>query len=295
MILNAYFSALICALTRGALNVFDRAYFKKENTNFTGGLLFNAGYPFLIALCFGLFQNISITKLIKVITVPGVFFAAIGAQLTASIFSYAFKKMSVRSIVFSSKFADIFIPIFLLPVTLHFDIYFYLFSCATSILFVPFVLAIRKSKEAYNFRIIFLIIITLSIQALINASYSLTELSLSWKDFLTVFIAISFYRLVITSILHVYKTKASVDRKSKEFSEYYLLFFRAIIACASQGAFFYSLTRLNGNDIWPILNISPFAASIFAARFLKEKFGRLVVITSLGIVSLLSAYLFLTS
>lgn len=192
MIWITYFSAILCVVTRGGLNVIDRFYFKNESTSFFDGLLFNAGYPFLVALAVGVHQGIFLKQIFELLCIPGIFFAALGAQLAASIHSYAFKTMSVRSVVLSAKFADIFIPLFLIPITLHFDMRFYLFSCATSLLFVPFIYVVKKSQEAYSYKIIGLIIAILSMQAVINSYFNISQMSISWKDFVAVFVAISF-------------------------------------------------------------------------------------------------------
>jgi uncharacterized membrane protein len=229
--------------------------------------------------------------------------------------------MSVRSVVFSAKFSDLFIPLVLIPFTVNFDIYFYLFSTITSLLFIPFIITARKETGSYKPQIVLLIVFSLCFQAFVNSFFNVPKISNAWLEFMSVFIVITFHRLLITltflctrgyfreklvtsfrffsakfrpnlevnMLSNMNQNSAKVMTK-RELIDQIFLMIRAFIACVSQGAFFYSITRSNGNDVWPILNISPFLASLFAYQFLKEKFGKLETLSAIGVFFIFSIY-----
>lgn len=299
--IEAYIFATICVFSRGALNVFDRSYFKKKENSFSGGLFLNTFYTLCLALFFYLVFPCRINRLIELFFLPGIFFSALLAQLTAVMFSHAFKNMSVKSVIISSKLADIVIPMLMIPWTSRFNFSGYLFACISTCAFIPIFYSAKKESN-YNYLSIFLVILCLSLQAIINTHYQIPSYSKSWIDFLEVFLLILFWRTLFCSIgilmplipkcfqkkPHSQSDEAPV--KAPLEYKHKALIARSFIAFIAQGTFFYSITRHHDHLVWSILNTSPLIACFLAAKILKEKFERPEIITTISLLSIFIIY-----
>lgn len=289
--LIAIISAFICVLTRAILNVCDRQIFKKDNSDFLKSVVYNAVFPFLVAFGVGYIFGEQNRYFFTFLMQPGVILSALGAQLAATIFSYCFRRMTVKSVVVSSKMADLVIPLMIFLVTSEFKVADYCFSCLSTLIFVPILfMIIRNKSDTYILGSLALVGV-LIFQASTNSYFAMHKYADTWPKFLSMMSCILLWRtvfIVIPLLIQwLQKLRNNTPDSPKEV-DYKTLILRAFLAFVSQASFFYSITRLSGNIAWPVLNSTPLVACFTAHLFLKEGVGK----TELAV---LGAFLILSS
>lgn len=206
--------------------------------------------------------------------------------------------MSVKTVVLSSKLADLSIPVALLPWVTTFNFSSYLFAVASTLAFLPIFYSIYKEKLHCNLKNISQIILVLTAQAFINNYFQISKYSYNWMEFIEVLIAILFWRTVFSGFGFLRSRYKSIQLEKIELklngaridsntaavmtgANHKILTLRSLLAFISQGAFFYSITRHSGNSVWPILNSTPLIASFLAAKILRERFGKFELVTTI--------------
>lgn len=271
----AILSAFVCVLTRALLNIFDRQIFKKENTDFWKSLALNAIFPFIVACLVAFIWGDQKLYFLKFILEPGVIFSAIGAQLAAYAISSSFRHMTVRSVVVSSKIADLFIPLMIFCVTNEFKVNNYIFSCLTTLIFIPILVSLIRKKSYFSVFSSLLLLTTLIFQATVNSYFRMHTFADTWAKFLSMMSCILLWRAVFMllplAFEYIRKQKHQLEESIKKEINYTALFFRAFLAFISQAAFFYSIAGIPTAVAWPILNSAPFVTSFSAHIFLNER------------------------
>lgn len=296
----AILSAFLCIVTRALLNVYDRIIFKKDETDFLKSMVYNAVFPFLVAAIVEWLLGNGHHYFREFILEPGVILSALGAQVAAYIFSYAFKKMDVRNVVVSTKIADLFIPSAIFYITNRFNPDQYFFSLFTTFLFIPIVISAIKNRVSFRPLVAFEILAILCIQAGINSYFYMSSFGDTWEKFLSLMTCILLWRAIFTlfpPFLTWLKNLPSSDRRQKKHVAYFQLFIRAILSFICQVFFFYSITRQSGGYAWPILNSSPLVACFAAQLLIGERMRNIeawvlglgaIVVSSWGILDLIS-------
>lgn len=292
----AIFAACICAFTRSVLNVCDRKIFKDQNTDFLKSVLFNSIFPFIVAFSFASIFGEQNRHFFSFLFQPGVILSALGAQLAAYTFSYNFKTMFVKSIVVSSKMADLFIPLSTFLITDQFKLYEYCFSSLSTVIFFPLFLTLLKNKgNAFLLSSLSLISVLL-FQSTINSYFSMHKFADTWPKFLSMMTCILLWRTVFMTIPYLIKkikTRQTQKRENCAQVDYRALILRSILAFVSQAAFFYSITRHSGNIAWPILNSTPLISCLTAHYFLNEKVDSTLVFSGIPLIFLSTFYFFM--
>ena len=292
----ALFSAFICVLTRAILNICDRQVFKQENTDFWKSLAMNAFFPFLISFMIAYLFGEQNRHFIDFILQPGIILSAIGAQVVAYMISSCYKTMTVKSVVISSKFADLFIPLVIFLFTDEFKINNYLFSCLTTLIFIPLLFALLSKKTNFCFKATIGLVGVLIFQATVNSYFNMHRFADTRTKFLSMMSCILLWRAIFMAFpILIEKLKKlqnhAVEGRKKEVN-YLFLFMRAFLAFISQAAFFYSIAGVPTTAAWPILNSTPFITSFSAHLFLKEKVGLLDVCILCAFLAISIFYLY---
>lgn len=292
----ALFSACICVLTRAILNVCDRKIFKNSNTDFLKSIVYNSFFPFLLAISTAYLFGDKNQYFFTFILQPGVILSALAVQFTAYMFSYCFRKMTVKSIVISSKMADVFIPLFVFFITNEFKTTEYYYSFISTLLFIPILISLLKNNSEFYFMPSLTIILALIFQAVINSYFSMHSYANTWPKFLSLMSCILFWRslfLLIPLCIQSMRSIQKDDESNAKKVAYFTLFIRAFLAFVSQASFFYSITRLSSNAAWPILNSTPLVACFTAHVFLKEKVGKVEIGVFMFFILLSIFYVFM--
>ena len=292
----AFLSAVLCVVTRALLNICDRKIFQKEATDFLKSIFYNALFPFLVSWAVTLLCFDNNSYFAAYLFEPGVISSALGAQAAAMIFSHCFSKMTVKSVVVSSKMADLFIPLMIFLVTSEYKISDYCFSLLSTILFFPILYMIIKYKSEIYFKTSLALIVILVFQAGINSYFAMHALADSWVKFLSMVTCILLWRIFFIMGLYAWewvKALPQSEHSAKKNVAYLALLLRAFLAFISQAAFFYSITRVSGNIAWPLLNSTPLVACFSAHILLREHTGKTELWTLAGFLVLSTFYIVL--
>lgn len=281
---------------RALINVADRTIFTKEKSDFIKSMTLNALFPFFIALTVGYYQGAFSNDLWSYILHPGVFFSAMAAQVTAYGFSFSFKRMPVRTVVVSSKLADIILPFFLWNISHKFSLNEYLFSVGTVLAFSPIMYDVIKSKVGFSKRIALLLIFTILFQTSMNEYLQLRPLAADWGKFLCFMTALLFWRslFVMMPLLGRWAFTPQ-DRKSDQKVYLHLLFIRAAMAYVSSALFFYAIIHGSSLLTWPTLSAGPLVSTFMAYLILNEKLGKPELLSLVLFLSVVGSYVFLNT
>lgn len=274
----AILSAFFCVFSRALLSVLDRLVFKQEKTDFVKSLAMNAFFPFLISLLISYVFGEQNPYFFDYILQPGIVFSAFGAQAAAYVISSSFRKLTVKSVVVSSKIADIFIPLTIFCVTNEFKLSLYIFSCLTTLIFIPILASLIRNKTDFSYLSSMSILGVLVFQATINSYFSMNKFADTWPKFLSMISCILLWRaifMLVHLLIQQLNTPAEAALNTNKEVRYLPLFFRAFLAFASQAAFFYSIAGMFSAIVWPILNTAPLVTGFSAHFFLNEKVGLL--------------------
>lgn len=268
-----------CAIStisiRALINVADRSIFTKEKSDFITSMTLNALFPFFIALVVGYSQGALQHHFFEYILHPGVFLSAFAAQVTAYGFSFSFKRMPVRSVVVSSKLADILLPFCIWIISHRFGVKEYLFSVATIFAFTPIMFDVIKTKAGFSKRVMLLLIFTVLFQTCMNEFLSLKPLTADWTKFLCFMTALLFWRSIFVLMPLFGRWVVTPADKKKEQKVYmHLLFMRAALAYVSSALFFYAIIHGSSLLTWPTLSAGPLVSTFMAYVILKEKLGK---------------------
>jgi len=293
----AIVSALTCILLRAILNVYDRKIFQKNNTDFLKNVVCNTFFPFLVACIVAYTLGERNRYFFTLVAQPGVILSAFGAQLAATTFYHCFSKMTVKSVVVSSKIVDLFIPLIIFIITREFNVTEYCFSCLSTLIFIPIIIMIAKSKSANYYLASLAIVCVLLFQAGINSYFAMHKFADTWPKFLSLMTCILLWRTFFILIPYIwtwiqnFHINKETDKKQ---TDYLTLILRALLGFVSQAAFFYSITRLSGNIAWPLLNSTPLVSCFTAHFFLDEAVGKTEIAVLCAFLVLSTFYIFLT-
>lgn len=274
--------SLACALStislRALLNVADRSIFTRANSDFIKSMTMNAVFPLFIGLLVAYWYGGLEEGLLHWIMLPGTFFSALAAQITAYSFSWSFKKMPVKNVVVTCKLGDLFLPFTIWAISGSvFNVEKYLFSIATILAFTPILWDIVKTKKEFYARLALLLIFIVMIQPSVNEKLQLRMVVDSVPTFLSFMCGLYFWRTIF--VLMPLFGRWAVDNKEGEVTEkrktyYHLLFARSTIAYVSSTLFFIAI--IHGSPIltWPILSAGPLISTFAAYLFLNERMGR---------------------
>lgn len=272
--------SIACAMStislRALLNVADRSIFSRANSDFIKSMTMNAVFPLFIGLLFTYWQGGLEEGLLHWILLPGTFFSALAAQITAYSFSWSFKRMPVRNVVVTSKLGDIFLPFTIWAISgTVFNMEKYLFSLATVLAFTPILWNIVRTKTEFYTRLMALLIFIVLIQPAVNEHLQLRDVTDSWPRFLSFLCGLYFWRTLFV-LVPLFGRWVAADKENapKQTTQYHLLFVRSAIAYVSSALFFVAV--IHGSPIltWPIISAGPLL-SVFAANiFLNEKMGK---------------------
>lgn len=290
-------SALFCVLGRAALNVIDKRIFSKPNVDFFKGLTLNALFPFLSALLVAsifsdFFMNFHSYNKALFFNL-GVILSALGAQIAASFISFGFKKMPIKAVAISTKFADLFIPAFVFLVSDKLNYREYLFAIFTTLAFFPIIRSLILSKFCFYPKVILLIILSLCFQAIVNSYFGMSKMADSWSKFLVLMVYLLFWRFTFMGLFSFFMKKVVQKEQNgskKQLHGIPVFAGRALLAFLSQAAFFFSITRGSTIVAWPILNATALASCYAASFWSGEAAGKAEKITIVLFTSIFGCY-----
>ena len=194
------------------------------------------------------------------------------AQIISYVFGYCFKFINVVHLGFISKSADLTISLGLIFLGFQqgLDI---LFLGLISSLFLVFYLF--KNQNA-NFFVIFLLILTLTINGLVSFLFNeWNYVTNTFTDLLNLTEGVLLWRLIFSILILLAKQNLSSLYIFPINSIAYSLFsLRVFLSIFTQGSFIYLISHKFFILVIPILNMTAIAGALLAFIFLGEKLGR---------------------
>ena len=288
----AFTAALLCTVTRGVLNVVDRAVLRRQEVHFCVVVLYNNVLPMLVAYGVALPAPGSVERISDYLTHPGVIFSALGAQLAAQCFFFSFRQMTVKSVALSAKAADLVLPLVTLAITSYIPTRETLFSLLSVLAFVPIALSAYREKVVPRTHITLMLVAVLCFQCAVNSYFHMHRYADTWPKFLSMMAAILTWRSIFTGIMMAKSLMGLADEKLEALLKPLpALTLRATLAFIAQAAFFFSITRVGSAIAWPVLNSTPVISCCIAHVFLNERVAKAEGWALVSLVALSVSYL----
>lgn len=285
-------SSFFCAISRIALNIFDRHFLRTNNIDFLLTILLNSLFPLFFSIINCVFFRNFDSSILNLLTKPGIIFSGIGAQFAAYAVSKSLREMNIRNVMLSGKICDLFIPIIVFLLTHKFCLQDYFFISLTTLSFFPIALTTFRNGSLYK-KASYILMISLVFQALINSYFEVPTYTQTWRDFSKFMVGVLAWRTILMIIVIGirYIKHPIVNFQTLNVRDLEGLFLRGSLAFLSQSAFFFSITRDMSFIAWPILNAVPLLNCYAAHYFLKEKTGISEVTTTFFLVITFCSYL----
>lgn len=269
--LSIYFLSILCVLSRASLNIIDRKQYHYHQICPIVLGYWNNLFPLLIFEIILFLLNFD-NFLTRVNLTFEPFLLASLAQIISYVFGYCFKFINVVHLGFISKSADLTISLGLIFLGFQqgLDI---LFLGLISSLFLVFYLF--KNQNA-NFFVIFLLILTLTINGLVSFLFNERNyVTNTFTDLINLTEGVLLWRLIFSILILLAKQNLSSLYIFPINSIAYSLFsFRVFLSIFTQGSFIYLISHKFFILVIPILNMTAIAGALLAFIFLGEKLGR---------------------
>jgi hypothetical protein len=287
--------ALLSALLRSLLNLIDRKTFGLQQRHVFATLVVNnllpLGWLLIMLPAMGQF-GIFISYL------GDVRFIILGfiTQLTALVFSLAFKQLKVAEVVVTAKAADVFIPLAFLFSGEDLNWLGILGSMLTSLVCLPLF-----SRQFYQHSKLMWVVIFLLILVVLQATATAAWLPVNeayWRSLLPVTTVIILWRLVSSLILPLFVFKGGPIQAQvirwRDYRPDALQVGRSIITLLVQLTFVWAVFEGRNNLlIWPILNSTILFSIVLSGIVLKEEVDRKYWIVSVAILAIVVGVSFL--
>jgi hypothetical protein len=283
--------ALLSALLRSLLNLIDRKTFGLQQRHVFATLVVNNVLPlgWLLILLpamgeFGIFINY----------LGDVRFIILGfiTQLTALVFSLAFKQLKVAEVVVTAKAADVFIPLAFFFSGDDLNWLGFSGSVLTTLVCLPLF-----SMQLYQHSRVVWVVVAMLFLVVVQATATTAWLPMNevyWQTLLPVTTVIIFWRLVTAMILPLFVLQARPSRalatRWRDFRPDNLQISRSFITLLVQLTFVWAVFEGRSNLlIWPILNSTILFSIVLSGLILKEAVDRKYWMAALAILFIVSS------
>ncbi|MEN9949608.1 MAG: hypothetical protein RLY85_360 [Bacteroidota bacterium] len=283
--------ALLSALLRSLLNLIDRKTFGLQQRHVFATLVVNNLLPlgWLLILLpamgeFGIFINY----------LGDVRFIILGfiTQLTALVFSLAFKQLKVAEVVVTAKAADVIIPLAFFFSGEDLNWLGFSGSVLTTLVCLPLF-----SMQLFHHSRVVWVVVAMLFLVVVQATATTAWLPMNevyWQTLLPVTTVIIFWRLVTAMILPLFVLQARPSRalatRWRDFRPDNLQVSRSVITLLVQLTFVWAVFEGRSNLlIWPILNSTILFSIVLSGLILKEAVDRKYWMAALAILFIVSS------
>ena len=262
--------ALASAISRAALNVFDRSILRQENSN----VLFVSLANNILPLCFiapFLLMFVQIENIFTIFLKVEVWLLALSVQINALLFGYALKRLSILESGIWGKLPDAILPGLFIAVGFNVDIWDIAFALGTTAAVLLLQMTTTRPNENSVLKLSIggaLIFFAVPAHALVS-SVLVMESAATIVDALVVASCIIFMRSIYTIVMVMPKVLPSSAKKIATPSA--LLLPRAFFAITTQVTFVWALSLGHPVLAWVIFNFTGLIATGLAALFIGER------------------------